>query len=175
LSDDLDAMIRGNYPTLEAGVNLTLPIRNRAAQANNATAQINEREQEVQYLQTQNTIVLNVRQTLITLVQDRAAITAAEEARVFAQQSYDDEVKKLQLGTSTAFTVIQKQQLLTAAEGTELRDRINLIEAELNFNQAMGRTLDVHNITVANALKGTSNGVPNIPGTPDTDSQAGHR
>ncbi|HXA78880.1 MAG TPA: TolC family protein [Candidatus Acidoferrales bacterium] len=175
LSDDLNAMIRGRYPTLEAGINLTLPIRNRAAQANNATAQLNEREQEVQYLQTQNTIVLNVRQALITLVQDRAAITAAEEARVFAQQSYDDEVKKLQLGTSTAFTVIQKQQLLTAAEGTELRDRINLIEAELNFNQAMGRTLDVHNITVAGALKGTSNGVPNIPGTPDTDAQAGHR
>jgi len=175
LGDDLNAMIRGRYPTLEAGLNLTLPIRNRAAQGNNATAQLNEREQEVQYLQTQNTIVLNVRQALITLVQDRAAITAAEEARVFAQQSYDDEVKKLQLGTSTAFTVIQKQQLLTAAEGTELRDRINLIEAELNFNQAMGRTLDVHNITVAGALRGTSNGVPNIPGTPDADAQAGHR
>ncbi len=175
LSDDLDAMIRGRYPTFEAGVNLTLPIRNRAAQANNATAQLNEREQEVQYLQTQNTIVLNVRQALITLVQDRAAITAAEEARVYAQQSYDDEVKRLQLGTSTAFTVIQKQQLLTVAEGTELRDRINLIEAELNFNQAMGRTLDVHNITVADALKGSISGVPNIPGTPDADAQAGHR
>lgn len=177
LSDDLNSLIRGRFPTLEAGVNLTLPIRNRAAQAQNATAQLSEREQEVQYLQTQNTIVLNVRQTLITLVQDRAAISAAEEARVFAQQSYDDEVKKLQLGTSTAFTVIQKQQLLTAAEGTELRDRINLIEAELNFNQAMGRTLDVHNITVADALKGATPGssVPNIPGTPDTDAQAGHR
>ena len=175
LSDDLDAMIRGKYPTFEGGFNLTLPIRNRAAQANNATAQLNEREQEVQYLQTQNTIVLNVRQALITLVQDRAAITAAEEARVFAQQSYDDEVKKLQLGTSTAFTVIQKQQLLTAAEGIELRDRVNLIEAELNFNQAMGRTLDVHNITVADALKGSISSVPNIPGTPDAGAQAGHR
>jgi outer membrane protein len=175
LSDDLNAMIRGRYPTLEAGINLTLPIRNRAAQANNATAQLNEREQEVEYLQTENTIVLNVRQALITLVQDRAAITAAEEARVYAQQSYDDEVKRLQLGTSTAFTVIQKQQLLTVAEGTELRDRINLIEAELTFNQAMGRTLDVHNITVADTLKGSVLGVPNIPGTPDADAQAGHR
>jgi outer membrane protein len=175
LGDDLSSMIHARYPTIEAGINFTLPIRNRAAQANNATAQLNEREQEVQYLQTQNTIVLNVRQALITLVQDRAAITAAEEARVFAQQSYDDEVKKLQLGTSTAFTVIQKQQLLTVAEGTELRDRINLIEAELNFNQAMGRTLDVHNITVASAIKGAPAGVPNIPGTPDAGAQAGHR
>lgn len=175
LSDDLSRMIDGRYPTFEGGLTLNLPVRNRAAQANNATAQLNEREQQVQYLQTQNTIVLNVRQTMIVLEQDRAAIDAAQEARVYAQQSYDDEVKKLQLGTSTAFTVIQKQQLLTAAEGVELRDRINLIEAELNFNQAMGRTLEVHNISVADAIRGTISNTPNIPGTPELDAQAGHR
>jgi len=175
LAGNLSSMIRGKYPTVEGGITLNLPVRNRAAQANNATAQLNEREQEVNYLQTQNTIVLNVRQAMIVLEQDRAAIRAAEEARIYAQQSYDDEVKKLQLGTSTAFTVIQKQQLLTAAEGVELRDRINLIEAELNFNQAMGRTLEVHNITVADALRGTISNAPNIPGAPEPDLQAGHR
>jgi len=174
LGDDLNRMINATYPTLEAGINITLPIRNRAAQAQNATAQLNERQQQVQYLQTQSTIVLNVRQALITLEQDRAAITAAEQARILQQQSYDDEVKRLQLGTSTAFTVVQKQQLLTVAEGTELRDRINLIEAELNFNQAMGRTLDVHHITVADAKAGSIHREPNIPGTPDADAQAGH-
>jgi outer membrane protein TolC len=175
LTDDWNGLIHGTYPTFEAGLNLTLPIRNRAAEAQNATAQLNQRQQEVQYRQTQSTIVLNVRQALITLVQDRAAIAAAQEARVFAQQSYDDEVKKLQLGTSTAFTVVQKQQLLTVAEGTELRDRINLIEAELNFNQAMGRTLDVHNITLADAKSGHVLHQPNIPGAPDADGLAGHR
>ncbi|HXX19829.1 MAG TPA: TolC family protein [Candidatus Acidoferrum sp.] len=174
LTDDWNDMIRARYPTLEAGLNLTLPVRNRAAQANNATAQLNERQQETEYRQTQNTIVLNVRQALITLEQDRAAIAAAEEARVYAQQSYDDEVKRLQLGTSTAFTVVQKQQLLTAAQGVELRDRINLIEAELNFNQAMGRTLEVNDITLADALKGSISRVPNIPGALDADEKAGH-
>jgi len=176
IGDDLSRMIRAKYPTFEGGINFTLPIRNRAAQANNATAQLNEREQEVSLLQTQNTIVLNVRQTMIVLEQDRAAIAAAQEARIYAQQSYDDEVKKLQLGTSTAFTVIQKQQLLTAAEGVELRDRINLIEAELNFNQAMGRTLEVHNISVADAIGGTISKTPNIPGAPEPqESRAGQR
>jgi outer membrane protein TolC len=174
IGDDLYRMITGAYPTFEGGLNLTLSIRNRAAQAANATAQLNERQQEVQYLQTQSTIVLNVRQSLITLTQDKAAIAAAEQARILAQQSYDDEVKRLQLGSSTAFTVIQKQQLLTAAEGTELRDRINLIEASLNFDQAMGRTLEVHNISLADALKGSVSPTPNIPGTPDTAGAGGH-
>jgi outer membrane protein TolC len=173
--DDLNRLFNARYPTFEGGINFTLPIRNRAAEAANATAQLNQRQQLVEYRQTQSTIVLNVRQTLISLDQDRAAIAAAEQARTLQQQSYDDEVKRLQLGTSTAFTVIQKQQLLTQAEGVELRDRINLIEAELNFNQAMGRTLDVHHIIVAGAGPGSLYHTPNIPGTPDTDGVQAHQ
>ncbi len=170
LGEDWQRMIDGNYPSFEAGFNITLPVRNRAAEANNATAQLNQREQEVQYRQEQSTILLAVRQALITLEQDRAAIAAAQEARIYAQQSYDDSVKQLQLGSTNAFTVVQKEQLLTAAEGVELRDRVNLIEAELTFNQAMGRTLEVHNITLADAQSGHILHAPNIPGTPDPNS-----
>jgi outer membrane protein TolC len=173
--DSLNRLFNATYPTFQGGINFTLPIRNRAAEAASATAQLNQRQQLVQYRQTQSTIVLNVRQTMITLEQDRAAIAAAEQARALQQQSYDDEVKRLQLGTSTAFTVIQKQQLLTTAEGVELRDRINLIEAELNFNQAMGRTLDVHHIIVAGAGPGSLYHTPNIPGAPDADGLQAHQ
>ena len=129
----------------------------------------------MQYRQTpEDTIVLNVRQTMIVLEQDRAAIDAAQEARVYAQQSYDDEVKRLQLGTSTAFTVIQKQQLLTAAQGVELRDRINLIEAELNstrqwaepwrFTTSAWLTPSGYNFQYAEYSR-----------RPEPDAQAGHR
>jgi outer membrane protein len=163
---DLDTLIHGRYPTIEGGITFTLPIRNRAMEAENATAQIGRRQQETQYRELQNTIFVAVRNAQIALVQDRAAIKAAEEARNLAQQSYDDEVKKFQLGTSTAFNVVLKQQQLTAAEGIELRDRANLIEAEVNFNQAMGRTLDVNNIIVDGA--GPASRVPNIPGTPSS-------
>ena len=176
LGDDLNRLITGKYPTLEAGINITLPIRNRAAQAQNTTAMLSQKQQEVEYRQTQSTIVLNVRQALIALIQDRSAVKSALQAETLAQQSYDDEVKKLNLGTSTAFTVVQKQQLLVAAQGVELRDRINLIEAEVNFNQAMGRTLDVNRITLADARAGKVSAVPNIPGTPDgSRRKAGRR
>jgi outer membrane protein len=161
------SMVHGDYSTYEAGLNLTLPIRNRSAQAAYATAQINQRQQEVNYMETRATIIQGVRQALITLEQDRAAVAAAQEARIYNQQSYDDEVKKLQLGTSTAFTVVQKQQLLTVAEGTELRDRINLIEAELNYEQALGKTLQDHNIGIQGVMAGNANLHMNIPGAPD--------
>ncbi len=164
LLDTWNNMIHNNYPTYEAGVNITLPIHNRAAQADNAQASINQRLQQVQYRQTQNTIVLNVRQTMIALVEDRAAVAAAQEAETLAQQTLDDEQKKYQLGSSTSYNVVLRSRDLTAAQGTLLRDRINLIEAEVNFNQSMGRTLDVNNITIEDAKNGKVAPVPNIPG-----------
>jgi outer membrane protein len=162
-----DSMLHNNYPTYEAGINLTLPIRNRAAQANNAQASLAQRQQEVQYRQTQNVIVLNVRQALIALVQGRAAVIAAEKAEMLAQQTLDDEQKKYALGASTSYNVVLRSRDLTAAQGTLLRDRTNLIEAEVNFNQAMGRTLDVNHINIADARSGNVTRVPNIPGSPD--------
>jgi len=173
LADAWSSMIHNNYPTYEAGINLTLPIRNRAAQADNAQASLAQRQQEVQYRQEQNTIVLNVRQALIALVQGRAAVTAAIEAEKFARQTLDDEQKKYQLGASTSYNVVLRTRDLTAAEGTLLRDRINLVEAEVNFNQAMGRTLDVNQITIADARAGKISRTPNIPGSMDPDGVRG--
>jgi outer membrane protein TolC len=152
IGDDWSRLFSSQYPVFEGGLNITLPIRNRAAQAASAQALLDKRQEQVQYQQTQNTILLAVRNSLIALTQDRAAVKAAQEARTLNQQSYDDEVKKLQLGTSTAFTVTQKQQLLIVAEGTELRDEINLIEAEVNLNQAVGRTLDVNHIVIPDVM-----------------------
>jgi outer membrane protein len=175
LGDALDSMIHYNYPTATGGVTLTLPIRNRSAQADNARSLLDERQQQVQYQSTKNTIVLSVRNALIALTQDRAAVAAAEKARTLAQQTLDDEQKKYQLGTSTSYNVVLRTRDLTAAEGTELRDKINLIEAELNFNEAMGRTLEANDIIVADAMRGQAGRDPLIPGTPEWDALPGQK
>jgi outer membrane protein len=171
--DDFDRLFRAKYPTYEAGINFTLPIRNRAAEADNAQATLAERQQEVQFRQIESTIVLNVRNTLIALQQDRAQVGAAQKAQDLAAQTLDDEQKKYQLGSSTSYNVVLRSRDLTAAEGTLLRARTNLVEAEVNFNQAMGRTLDVNRITVADARRGKRSGAPNIPGAPDASTSEG--
>jgi outer membrane protein TolC len=150
---DLGRVFRGNYSTFEGGINLTLPIRNRAAQADNAQALLNERQQKTQYRQEQNVIFVSVRNALIALQEDRASVAAAEEARKLAVQTFEDEQEKYRLGASTSYNVVLRSRDVTTAEGVELRDRINLLEDELKFNQAMGRTLEVNHIDVADALK----------------------
>src|SRR5579863_9190282 len=150
---DLSRVFHGNYSTFEGGINVTLPIRNRAAQADNAQALLNERLQKTQYRQQQNAIFVSVRNALIALQEDRASLAAAEEARKLAVQTSEDEQEKYRLGASTSYNVVLRQRDVTAAEGTELRDRINLLEDELKYNLAMGRTLEVNQISLTDALQ----------------------
>jgi outer membrane protein TolC len=150
---DLSRLFHGNYSTFEAGINFTLPIRNRAAQADNAQAVLNERQQKTQYRQEQNAIFVSVRNALIAMQEDRASLAAAEEARKLAVQTFQDEQEKYRLGASTSYNVVLRSRDVTTAEGVELRDRINLLEDELKFNQAMGRTLEVNQISLQDAQK----------------------
>ena len=160
-------MINAKYPTYYAAITLGLPLRNRSAQADNARALLSERQLETSYQKDRNTVYINVHQALIALDQDRSAVAAAQEATRLAQQTLTDEQKKYQLGSSTSYTVVQRARDLTLAQATELRDRINLIEAQVQFNEFMGRTLQSNNITLADALKGKITTAPNIPGTPE--------
>jgi outer membrane protein len=167
LGTALDQMIQADFPTYSAGLNLILPIRNRSAQADSARAQLDKRQQVVQYRQLQNTIFVGVRNAQIALQQDRSQVSAAEKARILAQQTLDAEQKKYQLGSSTSYQVVLRSRDLTTAQGNELRAKINLIEAAVNFDQAVGRTLDVNHIIVADARRGKIYRQPNIPGAPD--------
>jgi outer membrane protein TolC len=173
LGDALNTMVNNNFPTYAAGLNFTLPIRNRSAQADSARALLDERQIHTQYRQTQNNIVLSVRNALIALQQGRAQVAAAAKARELAQQTLDAEQKKYQLGSSTSYQVVLRSRDLTSAQGTELRAKVNLEEAVVAFNQAMGRTLEASHIVMADALRGKIHRELNIPGTPESETVAG--
>jgi outer membrane protein TolC len=173
VSNALANVFENQFPTYAAGLTLTMPLRNRSAQADSARAQFDERQLQVQYRQTENTIVINVRNAIIALAQDRSQVAAAEKARNLAQQTLDAEQKKYQLGSSTSYQVVLRSRDLTAAQGTALRAQTNLAEALVLFNQAMGRTLEVQHITVADAMRGTTTRDPLIPGTPEPGTVVG--
>ena len=99
------------------GINFTLPIRNRAAQADNAQALLNQRQQETQYRQEQNTIFVSVRNALIALQEDRESLAAATEARSLAVQTFEAEQEKYRLGASTSYDVVLRSRDVTTARG----------------------------------------------------------
>ncbi len=165
LATSLGDMFTGVYPEYNAQISLTIPIRNRAAQANNVTALLNERQDEARYRQTMNNAAIDVHNAQIILEQARITLAAASKTRDLDQQTLDAEQKKYQLGASTLFNVVSDQNTLAAAESAEVRARVNLAEGKVNFDRAMARTLEVYNITIADAKSGKSPKDTLIPGT----------
>jgi outer membrane protein TolC len=157
-------IFHNNFPVYSGQVTFSLPLRNRANQADNIHAQLVERQFEAEVQQTKNTVLLDVRNTTIAVEQGRAQVQAASKARELQQQTFDAEQKKYQLGASTVYNVILTQRDLITAQGTELRALANLAEAKANYERALGRTLEVNNVTIANN-KGTIEKDPLIPGT----------
>jgi len=165
LSDSLSQVFHNRFPNYTVGVNLTLPLRNRSAQADSVHAQLTQRQLEAQMQQIKNSAVLDVRNTSIALEQGRAQVQAASKARELQQQTFDAEDKKYRLGASTVYNVILTQRDLITAQGTELRALANLAEAKANYERALGRTLQVNSVTIAGAIKGDIERDTLIPGT----------
>ena len=164
------SIFQNQFPSYSASLNLSLPLRNRSAQADNARAILNQRSFQTVYQRDKNTIVVGVRNALIAIQQDAAQVVATEKATQLSQQTLDDEQKKYSLGASTSYNVILRSRDLTTAKGNELLAKANLEIALVNFNLAMGRTLSTNNITIADARGRAINfsaSQPLIPGTID--------
>ena len=163
--DALSSAFHNNFPDYQVSLNVQIPIRNRSAQADNQRAILTQRYLEAQLQQLKNAAMLDVRNTYIALTQDRAQVDAASKARELQQQTFDAEQKKYQLGASTVYLVIQTQRDLINAQGTELRALANLAEAKANYERAVGRTLEVNRVTIADAKSGEAERETLIPGT----------
>jgi outer membrane protein len=158
-------VFHNRFPDYSGQLTLNLPLRNRSAQADNARALLVQRQLETQMQQLKNAALLDVRNSYIALTQDRAQVEAASEARQLQQETFDAEQKKYRLGASTVYNVILTQRDLIAAQGTELRALANLQEAKANYERALGRTLEVNHVTIADALTGEVERDTLIPGT----------
>jgi outer membrane protein TolC len=158
-------IFNNRFPTYAGQLTLTLPLRNRSAQAFHARALLVQRQLETQMQQLRNAALLDVRNSYIALTQDRAQVAAASKARNLQQQTFDAEQKKYQLGASTVYNVILTQRDLINAQGTELRALANLVEAKANYERAVGRTLDANHVTIADAKTGEMERDTLIPGT----------
>lgn len=165
LGDSLSQVFHGRFPEYLGQLTLTLPLRNRSAQADSARALLVQRQLETQMQQLKNAALLDVRNSYIALTQDRAQVEAASEARELQQETFDAEQKKYRLGASTTYNVILTLRDLISAQGTEIRALANLEEAKANYERALGRTLEVNHVTVADALSGDVERETLIPGT----------
>ena len=158
-------------PDKGIGVNLNIPIRNRAAQANQVRSELEYRQQQVALQQTENTITLQVRQAQFGVQNNYAALQAAIAARDYARENLDAEQKKFHYGASTPTLVLQASSNLTQAESNVLNSAANYEKAKVLLDFYTAETLTKLGISIADAESGQVKRTPTVPGVVPADVQ----
>jgi len=145
----LSNLFGGNFPAAQVGVQISLPLRNRTAEAQLAVAEGDGRKLKVLRDQIGLAIEADVRNALQAVTSTDARLKAATLARESAEQQYASEQRQFEAGTSTVFLVLQRQSELIAARSREVRAKADLGEAKANLDRATASTMEAHDIKTA--------------------------
>ena len=159
----LGELFKRNFPNYSAGFSLNIPFRNRAAQGDYVADQLSLRQGELQLQKSVNQVRVDVKNAVIGLQQARARYETAVATRELAQQALDAEQNRFKYGESSIALVVQAQRELATDQEAEIQSMANYTHAKIAFDQAIGQTLDVNNISMAEAASGRVARVSSIP------------
>ena len=162
-SGALGQLVDSTAPDKGVGLQLTIPIRNRAAQATQVRSEFEYRQAQLRLQQIENQVRIEVRNAQFGVQQNRASVASAQAAVDLARQSLDAEQKKYALGASTSTLVLQNQAAMTQAEVTLVSAKALYEKAEIELDRAIGLLLDHAGIQIAEAERGEVTHTPNIP------------
>ncbi|PYS91825.1 MAG: hypothetical protein DMF64_10825 [Acidobacteria bacterium] len=147
-TQSLRNLLEQRYPTARIGVTISLPLRNRTAEANLGRTLAQGHQLKDQLAQTEQIIEADVRNTLQAVRSAEARRAAAAAARSSAEQQYASEQRQFRAGTTTVFLVLQRQTELLSARANELQAQTDLNKAISDFQRATGNTLEVNHVAV---------------------------
>jgi outer membrane protein len=150
----LAQIFRRNFPDYTVGFSLNIPFRNRAAQADYVTDQLALRQSELQLQRSISQVRVDVKNAVIGLQQARARYEAAVATRALAQQTLEAEQNRFKFGQSTIPLVVQAQRDLANDQSAETQAMANYTHARTAFDEAVGQTLEVNGISMAEAASG---------------------
>jgi HAE1 family hydrophobic/amphiphilic exporter-1 len=145
----LSNLAAGDFPTAQVGVQVSLPLRNRTAEAQAAISAAEGRRLRALQDQVGMAIEADVRNALQAVESARSRLDAATLARRSAEEQYASEQRQFQAGTSTVFLVLQRQTDFISARSREVRARADLGEAVANLDRATAGTLEAQGIRLA--------------------------
>jgi outer membrane protein TolC len=166
----LGQSFNGTYPEYASGFSLSLPLRNRTAQADSLRSQLEKNQLLISQQRSRNTIAMEVRKAIIGLIQGQAQVNAAHKAATLSREMWEGEKNKLDAGASTSYQVILRERDLISAQQAEVAAMVNYAKAIVEMDRARGTTLDRNGIESSEALKGQ---ISKSPTTPSTGGGAG--
>ena len=142
----LSNLFNGNFPTTQVQLRISLPLRNRTAEANLNNSLAETRRIRNQRQQTEQSIEASVRNAMQSVESAKARLESSRVARESAEEQYQSEQRQFRAGTSTLFLVQQRQSDMITARSQERRAEADLGKAIATFELATGTILQTNNI-----------------------------
>ena len=138
-SDAIDTLFDNR--TWRVGFIVGIPIGNKAAEARFIRADLTEKQTAKFLENAKQQLTLNVRTTLRNLESDGKRLEAARVSRRLQEKKLEAEKKKLNVGLSTNFIVLDFQEDLASAQSAELRALVAYNKNYAQLERHMGNNL----------------------------------
>lgn len=134
------------YNNWYVGLTLTVPTNTLFSRAEHAQARVNQEKSQLTLKNAEQQIFLEIRNAVRLVETNFKRIAAYNVARELAEKKLEAEDKKLQVGLTTNYIVLQHQRDLATARSNELRAIAEYILAQAALEKAMGVSLENKNI-----------------------------
>jgi HAE1 family hydrophobic/amphiphilic exporter-1 len=150
---DLTNLFGFGTRNITVGVAISFPFHNKTAEANLASARIQREQLGASFRSQDQAIEMDVRNAAQSVDTAQKRVVASRAARESAEQQLVGEQKLYEVGRSTTFLLLQRQQELTAARTNELQAQTDYNKALADLQRATGSTLRANNVEVNNPTK----------------------
>jgi outer membrane protein TolC len=158
----LQQLFNRDFPNYTAGFQLQMTLRNRSAQSDMITAELNLRQSQIQDKQLQNNIKMNVMNSAVALSQARSAYDTSVQARQLAEQTLAGTRRKYELGSSSFLDVLVVQRDTVARQQAEVTALNQYIHGRVSLETVTGRILDDNNVDIGEAYRGQVSREPDL-------------
>jgi outer membrane protein len=150
---DLRNLLGFSTRNITVGVAISFPLHNRTAEANLAGARIQREQLQASYRSQDQAIEMDVRNAAQSVDTAQKRMVASRQARESAEQQLAGEQKLYEVGRSTTFLLLQRQNELTIARTSELQAQTDYNKALADLQRATSATLRVNNVVVQDPTK----------------------
>jgi len=138
-----------DYRAYSYGVQVTIPLSFTTERGRYRAARFQLRQAEARLQRFEQDIVVQIGNAAGQIATARQRVAATRAARELGVQTLNAEVKRLRVGTSNTFYVLQQQEILTSLEISAAAALADYQKALADYDRLLGATLEKLNISVS--------------------------
>ena len=154
-SGALESALNNTSPEYQVGFQLSIPLRNRVAKADQYRTELEYRQSQVYLEELKKRIRIEVRNARYALEQGASRVDAARKARDLAQRTLNIMQSEQKLGAGSNQQTLEAEHGLALAESALVTAETAYEKARIEVRRATGAILDEYGISIESAKTGS--------------------